>query len=130
MADTQPSLFKIDNVISLSQNRLLTLPRPHPRRSNCLLTLAKARLARYNFEDESEDLDKSIYHSTEAILLPFHTSIELGSYLIETLFYLAFALLLRSQEVKQPGDVKHAIKYLRYIQDLSLETSDITHNVI
>lgn len=43
------SLLEIDNDISLFQNRLLTLPRPHPWRSICLLTLAMIRLARYKF---------------------------------------------------------------------------------
>ncbi|KAH9977461.1 CHAT domain-containing protein [Russula compacta] len=126
MTDTQPSLFKIDNDISLLQNRLLRLPRPHPRRSECLSILANARLTRYEFSNEREDLDKSIFHCTEAIFLPFHT--KLGSYIIEALFSLANALLLRSRALKQPGDVKHAITYLRYLQDQSLKTSDFTRN--
>ncbi|KAH9993132.1 CHAT domain-containing protein, partial [Russula compacta] len=58
---------EIDNDISLFQNRLLTLPRPHPGRSKCLLILANARLGRYKFSDERDDLDKSIHHSSEAI---------------------------------------------------------------
>ncbi|KAH9976536.1 hypothetical protein BJV74DRAFT_888682 [Russula compacta] len=127
MTDTHPSLFKIDNDISLLQNRLLTLPRPHPLRSECLSTLAWARLRRYKFSDEGEDLDKSNSHSIEAILLPFHA--KLGSYVIEALFFLAKALL-HLRELKQLVHVKHAIKYLRYLQDLSLETSDVTRNVI
>ncbi|KAH9993129.1 hypothetical protein BJV74DRAFT_375209 [Russula compacta] len=129
MTDTQLSLFKIDNDISLLQNRLLTLPQLHPLRSECLSTLARARFTRYKFSDESEDLDKSVSHSTEAILLPFDT-IQLGSYIIESLFLLAIAFLLRSQELKRPSDVKHAIKYLCHLQDSSLETSSVTCNQI
>ena len=124
------SVFKIDNDISRLQDRLLTLARPHPRRSKCLLTLAMVRLARYKFSDESEDLNKSISHFTEAILLSFDTPMELSSYVSKALFYLARALLLRSQELKQPGDVKHAITYLRYLQDQSLETSALTRDEI
>ena len=120
------SLLKIDNDISLFQNRLLRFPRPHPLRSECLRTLAFIRLTRYMPSDGSDDLDKSISHSTEAILLPFNTRIELGSYVIDALFCLANALILRSRELQQPGDVKHAIKYLSYLQDQSLETSDAT----
>ncbi|KAH9979698.1 CHAT domain-containing protein [Russula compacta] len=71
------SLFKIDNDISELQNLLLTFPRPHPLRSTCLSILTNARLRRYKFSDENDDLDKSIYQCTEAILLPFHT--KLGS---------------------------------------------------
>ena len=123
------SLFEIDNDISLFQNRLLTFPRPHPRRSKCLSILANARLRRYKFSDESEDLDKSISHSTEAIFLSF-VPIELGSYVIEALFFLTKALLLRSRELKQPGDMKQAIAYLGYLRDQSLETSDITRSDI
>ena len=67
-------------------------------------------------------------HSTEAILLPFHTI--LGSHVIGALFFLAKVLLLRSQELKQPGDVKHALKYLRYLQDQSIEASNVTRNEI
>ncbi|KAH9983015.1 hypothetical protein BJV74DRAFT_952706 [Russula compacta] len=64
------------------------------------------------------------------MLLPFDAPIGLGSYVIDALCHLAIALLLRSQKSKQPGDVKHAIKYLRYLQDQSLETSDLTRNDI
>ncbi|KAH9977477.1 hypothetical protein BJV74DRAFT_888456 [Russula compacta] len=123
-------LFKIDNEISLFQNLLLTLPRPHPLRSKCLRISAILRLSRYEFSDEGEDLNKSIYHSTEAIFLPFCTPIELGSFVIVALLYLANALLLRSRHLKQPSDVKHAITYLRYLQDQSLETSDLTRSDI
>ncbi|KAH9978340.1 CHAT domain-containing protein, partial [Russula compacta] len=99
------------------------LPRPHPRRSKCLSTLANARLTRYKFSDDSEDLDKSISHSTEAILLPFDTPTD-GPCITSTFFYLACALLFRSRKFEQPGDLKHVIKYLRYFRDQSLETSD------
>ena len=122
------SFLKFDNDISLFQNLLLTSPRPHPLRSKCLSTLAIIRLKRHLRSHENEDLEKSISHSTEAILLPFDTPIELGSYVIENLFHLAKALLLCSQKFKQPGDLKHAIKYLRYLQDQSLETSNVTRS--
>ena len=85
---------------------------------------------RYILSNEGEDLDKLISHSTEAILLPFHTPIKLGSHVIGTLFNLAFALHHRSHQLKQPGDVKHAITYLRYLQGQSLETSSIPRNGI
>ena len=88
------------------------------------------RLTRHKFSDKSEDLDKSISHSTEAILLSFGTPIDLGSCVFKSLFYLADALLLNSSDLKQPGDLKHAIKYLRYLEDQSLETSDLTHSDI
>ena len=88
------------------------------------------QLTCYRFSGRSEDLDKSVYHTVEAILLPFHILIEHGSYLIKTLFYLATGLLLCSCKLKKPDDVKHAVRYLRYLQDQSLETSDVTCNEI
>ena len=91
--------------------------------------MAIIRLTRYKFSDKSEDLDESISHSTEAILLPFETPIELGFDIIETLFSLARALVLRSQKLKQSGDVKHAIKYFHQLQDQSPETY-VTHSDI
>ncbi|KAH9997407.1 CHAT domain-containing protein [Russula compacta] len=132
MADTQFYLLKADNAISQLQNALLIFPRSHPLRSEGLSTLAKLRLTRYQLSDDSEDLDKSICHSTEAIVLPFDTPTALGSYITitNTLFYLARALLLRSQKFEQLSDLKHVIKYLRYFQDESLETSEVTRNSI
>ena len=123
-------MLQIDNDISLLQNLLLTLPRSHPLRPQFLSTLAIIRSTRYEFSVESEDLDKSISYSTEAILLSYDTPIELGSCVIEALYSLANALLLRSCELKQARDVKHAIKCLRYLQDQSLETSGATRNVM
>ncbi|KAH9966305.1 CHAT domain-containing protein [Russula compacta] len=125
MADVQSSSLEIDNYISLLQNMLLA-SRPDPLHFQCLVTLALLRLARYTFSDESEDLDKSISHSTEALLLPFDTPIEPRFNVIDIMFYLARALLYRSRKLKQSDDAKHAIKYLRYLQDQSLETSDVT----
>ena len=118
----------IDNDISRLQNYLLTFPRFHPLPSSFLSILANTRLKRYTLSHESEDLDKSISHSTEAIILPFHAQTELSSYLIEDLLCLANALVLRSQEFKQPSDLKQAMKYIRYLQDQSLETSGATRN--
>ena len=124
------SLLKIDNDISLLQDLLLRFPRPHPLHFEFLSILSKARFKRYMFRDESEDLNKSISHCTEAILLPYDTLIEQSSEVTEILFGLAKALLLRSQKFKQPGDLKHSITYLRYLQDQSLGASDLTRNEI
>ena len=122
------SLLDIDNHISLLQNLLLTFFRRHPLRSLCLSTLAITRMERHTLSDESEDFNKSISHSTEAILMAFYTQTELSSHVIKTLFYLANALVLRSRKFEQPGDLKHAMKYIRYLQDPSLETSGATRN--
>ena len=124
------SLFEIDNDISLLQNLLLTLPRPHPQRPECLSDLAGARLLRYTVSDECGDLDKTISHSTEAILLPSDTPIELPLYVVESLFDLAKGLFLRGRKLKQPDDVKYALEYLRYLKDQLLETPNLTRGKI
>ena len=121
------SLLDIDNDISLFHNELLTFPRPHPLRSSCLLNLAITRLERFKLSDESEDLDKSISHSSEAALLPFYTQTELSLYR-KAIFQLAIALVLRLQKFEQPSDLKHAMKYIHYLQNQSLETSRATRN--
>ena len=121
------SLFEIDDQISLPQNLLLLFPRPHILRSECLSTLAWARLVRYQFSDEWDDLNKSISHSTEAIFLPFDA--KFGSCVIEAFSCLAAALLC-SREVKRLGEMKHAIRFLRYLRDQSLETSHFSRNQI
>ena len=76
-----------------------------------------------------ENLDKSISHSTEAVLLPLDTPIKHGSYVIKALFCLENALLC-SQELKQPDNVMHTIKYLHYLQNWLLDTSNVTCSLI
>ena len=122
-------LLDIDNDISLLQNGLLTFPRPHLLRSSCLFALADKRFKRYILSRESEDLDKTISHSTEAILLPFHTQSILTPY-HEAILLLANALIYRSQTFKQSCDLEYAIKYIHYIQDQSLEISSDKRNQI
>ncbi|KAH9980704.1 hypothetical protein BJV74DRAFT_95878 [Russula compacta] len=130
MADLQLSLLKANNEISHQQNRLLTLPRSNPLRSVCHSTLAATRLARYMLSDECEDLDRSISHSTQAILLSFDPPIERDSCVVTSLYYLANALLLRSQKFKRLSDLKHCVDYLLYLRDQSLETPLVPRNDI
>jgi CHAT domain-containing protein len=50
--------------------------------------------------------------------------------IVETLHYLAFALLLRSEEFKQPEGIKFSIEYLRYLRGFPLDSSDIPRTVV
>ena len=124
------SFLKANNDISHHQNRLLTLPRSNPLRSVCHSTLAATRLVRYMLSDECEDLDRSISHSTQAILLSFDPPIERDSCVVTSLYYLAHALLLRSQKFKRLSDLKHCVDYLLYLRDQSLETPLVPRNDI
>jgi tetratricopeptide (TPR) repeat protein len=86
-----------------------------------------ARFARHNLSQQKEDLDKSILHYTEAILLPpvSWALSQDGSFLnhVQTLFRLALALLKRS-EFELPEGIKYAIEYLRYIRRFPLDSFD------
>ena len=82
-----------------------------------------AQFARYDLSHQKDDLDKSILHNTEAILLPpmFWTSLDM----VQTLFHLAVALMKRCEKFEQPEDIKYSIEYLRHLQRFPLDSFDI-----
>lgn len=67
--------------------------------------------------NQMEDLDKSISHCTEAILLPPRSWLDHGPMIFRTLFLLASVLFHRSMVSKLPENVIYAAKYLRYLRD-------------
>ena len=81
-----------------------------------------AQFNRYKMLHQKDDLDKSILHYTEAILLPpiFWTSLSI----LQTLFLLAVALMERSEEFEQPKDIKYSIEYLRHLRTFPLDSFD------
>jgi CHAT domain-containing protein/tetratricopeptide (TPR) repeat protein len=88
-----------------------------------------ARFARYKRSQLKEDLDKSILYHTEAII--FHPPVsqpELSLDVVQVLFFLARALLERSQEFEQLEGVKYSIEYLRYLRGLPLDSFDVSGN--
>ncbi|KAH9055417.1 hypothetical protein EDB87DRAFT_1834239 [Lactarius vividus] len=112
------SITDIDDRIAIAQNVLSRHPRSHPEHINSVHTLADAQFARYKLSQQKEDLDRSILHCTESILLQPVSRDGLSPSIVELLFDLAFALLRRSEHFEQPEDVKYAIKYLRYLRGL------------
>ncbi len=80
---------------------------------------------RYPLSHQKGDLDKSITHLTEAVLLPFQPSQDIA----HMLFELATVLFSRFNVSKQPEDIKSSVKYLRYlrINFHLLGTFDIPH---
>ena len=65
---------------------------------------------------QQDDLDQSILHFTEAILLsPPQGSWLQYVYVVETFNNIAFAIFLRADEFRQPEDVNCCITFLRYI---------------
>jgi hypothetical protein len=63
---------------------------------------------RNKLSHEKDDLDKSITHLTEAVLLPFQP----GEQVILLFFPLACILFDRYSEYRQPEDVISSLKYL------------------
>ena len=110
-------MLEIDNNILQTRSKLSPLSRAEPLRSLYLTTLAVTQWSRYMLTNENKDLDKSISHSVEAILL-FDPQIRHGSYVAivaPTFFYLADSLFRRSQKLKRLGDSKHNVRYFRYL---------------
>ncbi|KAI0298175.1 CHAT domain-containing protein [Multifurca ochricompacta] len=129
MSTPELSLSQIDDDISRFKSILLPLPRSHPLRPSFLHSLAQAQLCRYTLSDQKEDLDNSILHFTEVLLLP-HPLTESDDDIVRILFHLTFALLRRSVEFKQSEDVTYSIEYLHYLRDQPLETSGIPHQQV
>ncbi len=103
-------------------------PRSHLYHTIGVYILAMARFARCSLSQQKEDLDKSIVHYTEAIFLPPVS--RTGLNVVQLLFRLSFALLVRSEKFKQPHDIKYSIEYLRYLRGLPLGSFDLPRNTV
>ncbi|KAI9462854.1 CHAT domain-containing protein [Lactarius psammicola] len=124
------SIADIDDYITIARNSLPLYPRSHSEYITYVYVLVKMRWARYQLLQEKEDLDKSIGHCTEAILLPLVSRD--GCHLVDVfqlLFHLALLLLERSKFEQYDG-VESSIKYLRYLRGLSLNSSDVPRNLV
>ncbi|KAH9057548.1 hypothetical protein EDB87DRAFT_1833043 [Lactarius vividus] len=108
------SIHEIDSSITHFQQVLATSPRSDPLP---LLCLSSVLFRRHTLSNQREDFDKSIFHLTEAILLPLHSWLEQGTVIFGALFLLARRLVQRSTVSGQPEDAIYAAKYLRYLRD-------------
>ncbi|KAH9047500.1 CHAT domain-containing protein [Lactarius deliciosus] len=124
------SITKIDGDIANLQNVLSRHPRSRTEHIIGVHILAKTRFMRYTLSQQKEDLDKSILHFTEAILLPPVSWDGPSLNTVKLLFYLASTLLLRSKEFEQPEDVKYSIEYLRYLRRLPLDSFDLSKHTV
>ena len=88
------------------------------------------QLDRYALSNEVKDLNKSILHLTELILLPPHSWPEHGPDILEVLLLLASALLRRSEASGQPEDAIFAAKFLRYLLDQPRDTSGVPRRLV
>ncbi|KAH9020891.1 CHAT domain-containing protein [Lactarius hengduanensis] len=120
MGAPQQSIHEIDSIIADSQHVILALPLSHQYRAAVYL-LATARFGRYKLSHQKDDLDKTILHLTESVLLqPWSLPGPKPSILLIFL-NLAVALCLRSNDSKQPEDATYSAKYLRHLRDQPLE---------
>ena len=99
---------------------LSTSPQSHTSRSIALTCLAAALFERNSLSNQGEDLNKSIVHCTESILLSPRLWPEHGPMILETFFLLTSALFKRSEVYRQPKDAIYAAKYLRHLRDQPL----------
>jgi len=129
MAAPLSAIYRIDKHISDGQAFLALLPRPHPLR---LFAVALTWSRRHELSDDERDLDMSILRSTYAIFLPFPLSTIGGRRpnSIAAFYFLTMALLHRSFKLRRPSDVNNCVKYLRYLQDRSLEPIDVPYNEV
>jgi hypothetical protein len=119
------SITRIDGRIATIQKSLSLLHRSHPECIKHVQILAVARFTRYALSHQKKDLDNSILHFTEAILLP--PMLRAGPFLnvVRTLHDLAFALLERSEEFEQPEDISFSIEYLRHLRGFPSDSFDV-----
>ncbi|KAN0128213.1 CHAT domain containing protein [Lactarius tabidus] len=87
-----------------------------------------ARQDRFLLLQQKEDLDKSIVHGTEAILLSPAHQVGLSVNVVQLLFRLAHTLLFRAMMFRHPEDAKSSIKYFQYLQGLPLHSFGVPRN--
>ena len=119
------SIAVIDDGIAMVEDALSQLTRSYPKYVDGVCSLAMARYTRYTLSQQKEDLDKSILHHTEAILLPHNSMDGPDHNIVQLLFRLVCLLLLHPEKAEQPEDVTYSIEYLRYLRRLPLESLDI-----
>ena len=124
------SIHEIDSSITHYQRSLSILSRSDPRRSKFVLSLALNRLERHILSNQMEDLDKSIVHLTETILLVPRSCPEHGPMILQALFYLAKALVMRSKVSKQPEDAIYATRYLFHLRCQPHEISGVPRHQV
>ncbi|KAI0298384.1 hypothetical protein B0F90DRAFT_715393 [Multifurca ochricompacta] len=120
--------MELDQMITSHQRALSWIPRSHPAYTAYIHRLAQSQFKRYELSEQKEDLDKSIVHYTESIFLPPSWGFYLN--VVQVFFQLVISLLRRSEEFKQPEDVKCAIEYLRYLRGLPLDTFEVSYKVV
>ena len=124
------STSDIDDQISHHRYILLLLPRSDPSHVSHIHALARLYNNRYVESDQKEDLDRAIFHSTQAIFAS-RVSWDLdGENIVQTFFLLASVLLQRSDHFNEPSDAQYCAEYFRYLLSQPLEAFDVPSNQV
>ena len=124
-----PIADPIDGDIETAQSHLSTLSRFHPERPLWLANLSDAWTHRYQLSKRKEDIDKSMLHATEAILVlrwQRHASYRIN--IVEFFRNIAFSLGRRVNHSRSAEDSIYCIHYLRYLRDLPLEACNTSRS--
>ena len=102
----------------------LSVPRPL-----LVFAVALGQLHRYKLSKQREDLNRAIVYFTGSILLPPLSWLRHGPFfrpfILDALYFLAHALVLRSNVDRQPEDAIDATKYLIHIRNQPQESTNI-----
>ena len=120
----------IDDQISRHQRILLSLPRSEPSHVSHIQALARLYNNRYVQSNQKEDLDRAIFHFTQAVFATSHSWDIDGQNIVQTFFLLASILLQRSDHFNQPSDAHYCAEYFRYLQSQPLEVFDVPSNQV
>jgi hypothetical protein len=113
-------LHEIEDDIFSLQNIILLFPRSNPLRALCVQDLAKAKIERYEYSKQEDDIEQAILLFTEAIFLPLPW--DTSPPIIAMMFYsLTLAIFSRARDFGQPRDVKCCVMYLRFLRERCYE---------
>ena len=111
-SSTEPDEF--DSRIATLQLWLSSSSYSHQERHQKLIDLSRERRGRYELSKQLEDIDKSILHLTEAVLLPLPPLVH-SDVCVNCFFLLALSFFDRFHLTRQPGDLKYSIDYFRHL---------------
>ena len=115
----------IDGEISYYRRILSSLPQSHPSIISLVAELARLYNNRYAQSGRKEDLDRAIFHFTQAIFVsrPFW-DVD-GGNIVRIFFLLATVLVQRADHFNEPSDAQYCVKYFRYLQSHPIEASNL-----
>jgi len=119
---------ELSDMVSRIRGILPRLSRSHPTRPIALYFSSLGHFLCHKLLDQSEDLDLSILHLTEALLLPSCSRGGFGANTIKVFSHLASTLIRRSKKSTIPDDVNSAIRYLRFLREQPFESFSTLRN--